>query len=158
MNTIKGDLMSHARFGHFDVIVHGCNCFNNMGAGIAQQIKHYFPKAYYADLNTTKGDVNKLGTYSFAVCDADFALDANAKFVVVNAYTQYNFGGRKVNLDYEALRTVFKTIINDFPGCRIGIPRVGAGYAGGDWEKIKNIIKDELNQNNNDVEITVVEI
>ena len=52
----------------------------------------------------------------------------------------------------------FKTIINDFPGCRIGIPRIGAGYAGGDWEKIKNIIKDELNQNNNDVEITVVEI
>ena len=39
MNIVKGCLIELAVEGNFDVIVHGCNCFNTMGAGIAKQIK-----------------------------------------------------------------------------------------------------------------------
>ena len=35
MNIVKGDLIKSAKEGQFDVIIHGCNCFNTMGAGIA---------------------------------------------------------------------------------------------------------------------------
>lgn len=33
MKYIIGDLLKLADDGQFDVIVHGCNCFNTMGAG-----------------------------------------------------------------------------------------------------------------------------
>ena len=35
MKIIKGNLISLALAGEFEVIIHGCNCFCTMGAGIA---------------------------------------------------------------------------------------------------------------------------
>jgi O-acetyl-ADP-ribose deacetylase (regulator of RNase III) len=35
---VDGDLIKLALKGEFDVIVHGCNCFCQMGAGIAPQM------------------------------------------------------------------------------------------------------------------------
>jgi len=34
MTTIPGDLIALAKAGEFEVIVHGCNCFCTIGAGI----------------------------------------------------------------------------------------------------------------------------
>ena len=39
MKDIEGDLLLLALAGHFDVIVHGCNCQCTMGAGVAKAIK-----------------------------------------------------------------------------------------------------------------------
>lgn len=64
MKVIKGNLIGLALSGEFDVIIHGCNCFHTMGAGIAKQIRQYFPEAYVADLHTGRGDLRKLGSYS----------------------------------------------------------------------------------------------
>ena len=64
MKEVKGDLIELAQAGHFDVITHGCNFFNTMGAGIAPQIKKAFPDAWYADNRTTRGDIMKLGCYT----------------------------------------------------------------------------------------------
>jgi O-acetyl-ADP-ribose deacetylase (regulator of RNase III) len=66
MKMLKGDLLQFAEDGNFDVIIHGCNCFCQMGKGIALTIKNKFPDAYKADLETAKGEKNKLGTYSKA--------------------------------------------------------------------------------------------
>jgi O-acetyl-ADP-ribose deacetylase (regulator of RNase III) len=38
MKTVTGDLLALALCGEFDVIVQGCNCFCQMGAGIALSI------------------------------------------------------------------------------------------------------------------------
>ena len=38
INYVDGDLIKLAKQGRFDVIVHGCNCFCQMGAGIAPQM------------------------------------------------------------------------------------------------------------------------
>ena len=130
MKTIYGDLIEYGKKGTFDVIVHGCNCFHTMGGGIARAIKQEFPEAYKADLLTHKADPSKLGTYSYAKVN---------NLIIVNAYTQYDFGG-KMDVDYEALRTVFKRIAKDFHGLRIGYPKIGAGLAGGDWDVIYPII------------------
>ena len=56
MNIIKGDLIKFALEGNFDIIVHGCNCFHNMGGGIAKQIKQVFPAAYLEDKKSRFGD------------------------------------------------------------------------------------------------------
>ena len=42
MKTIQGNLIHLAQNGEFDLIVHGCNCFCTMGAGIAKGIKAAF--------------------------------------------------------------------------------------------------------------------
>ena len=43
MKVIEGDLIQLALTGEFDVIIHGCNCFCAMVAGIAQSIRSVFP-------------------------------------------------------------------------------------------------------------------
>jgi len=45
LHAIKGNLITLAKKGEFDVIVHGCNCLNVMGAGIAKQIKKTFSRS-----------------------------------------------------------------------------------------------------------------
>lgn len=138
--VVHGDLLELAREGDFDVIVHGCNCLCAMGAGIAKQIRDQCPGAYDADKATKKGDRDKLGTYSCAVVDGD-----HKSYTVVNAYTQYHWKGeRKVLADYDAIQSVFAQIKADFAGQKIGYPKIGAGLAGGDWDRISSIINTEL--------------
>lgn len=139
MKIIKGDLIKLALAGEFDVIVHGCNCFCTMGAGIAKSIRDTFPQAYQADLKTGMGDRHKLGTYSHAHLHID-----NRSLTVVNAYTQFDFAGTPPLVDYNAVKRIFSKIKFDFSTLRIGYPKIGAGLAGGDWEIIRTIINEAL--------------
>ncbi len=139
MKIIKGNLITLALDGHFDVIVHGCNCFCTMGAGIARAIQDEFPEAYAADLATIKGDRNKLGDFSFATVKRN-----EHEITIVNGYTQYQFHGKSLLVDYDAVQRLFQKVKQQFIGKRIGYPKIGAGLAGGDWEKISQIIDHEL--------------
>lgn len=139
MKSVEGDLITLALEGRFDVIVHGCNCFCTMGGGIARVIQEEFPEAYAADLITVKGDRKKLGTFSFAT-----VIRNGREVTIVNGYTQYNFHGAEVLVDYHAVRRLFARIREEFPGKRIGYPKLGAGLAGGDWQIISTIIAEEL--------------
>jgi len=139
MKIIKGDLVQYALEGRFDVIIHGCNCFCTMGAGIAKLIKDSFPEVHQADFITRMGDKKKLGTYSKA------GIKKNGFFfIVVNGYTQYDFDGPGVLVDYNAIQKLFARIKHDFTNLRIGYPKIGAGLAKGDWEMISDIISREL--------------
>lgn len=135
---MEGDLISLAEEGVFDVIIHGCNCLCTMGSGIAKTIKHQYPQVYKVDCETVKGDKSKLGSYSAIV------VGHQSSFVVVNAYTQYGYSRKDIDVDYDAVRKVFALIKQDFSGKRIGYPLIGAGLAGGDWNVIEAIIKQEL--------------
>jgi len=141
MTVITGDLLEFARNGRFDVIVHGCNCQCAMGKGIALAIKENFPEAYAADLATPRGARTKLGTFSSAVIERP-----PARFTIVNAYTQFHWRGAtgEVLADYDAIRSAFCLIKQNFTGRRIGYPKLGAGLARGDWSLISRIIDDAL--------------
>jgi len=139
MKTRQGDLIQLALAGEFDVIVHGCNCHCQMGRGIALTIKEQLPEAYVADCQTPKSDKSKLGTISIAEIKR-----GETQFIVVNAYTQFDWAGNGVKADYHAIRQVMKTIKVKFSGKRIGYPKIGAGLAGGDWDIIYPIICEEL--------------
>jgi len=132
MKYVEGDLVKSA--SDYDVIVHGCNCFCTMGAGIAKTIRDKWPEVYEVDCKTSRGDINKLGTYT--MCDV-------GGVIVVNAYTQYRYTGHKP-VDYDAIKTVMQRIKKDFAGKKIGMPLIGAGLAGGSWSKIESIISEEL--------------
>lgn len=139
MNIIEGDLIALALAGRFDVIVHGCNCFCTMGAGIARVVQDEFPEAYAADLVTVKGDRNKLGDYSFAEVKRE-----QHEITIVNGYTQFHYQGDTVLVDYDAVEKLFTKIKQQFTGKRIGYPKIGAGLAGGDWDRTSRIIDDKL--------------
>lgn len=136
---VEGNLITLALEGSFDVIVHGCNCFCTMGAGIAYTIQKQFPEAYAADLMTNKGDRNKLGFFSSTI-----VTENGRDITIVNGYTQFQHSGPPPLLDYDAVQKLFKRIKKEFSGKRIAYPRIGAGLAGGDWEKIEIIIDQEL--------------
>ena len=116
MKIVQGDLIALALNGHFDVIVHGCNCDCIMGAGIAQSIRKHFPEAYAADAATKVGDSAKLGSYSMAVC-----VRGSIQITVVNGYTQMHPSGSGVLADYHAIRIVMRALKRDFAGRRITI-------------------------------------
>ncbi|MFT5697416.1 MAG: O-acetyl-ADP-ribose deacetylase (regulator of RNase III) [Desulforhopalus sp.] len=137
--VVKGDLIELALQGAFDVIVHGCNCFCTMGAGIARAIQIQFPEAYAADLMTNKGDRNKLGFFSSAT-----VTENGHNITIVNGYTQFQHSGSPPLVDYDAVEGLFRKIKKEFSGKRIGYPKIGAGLAGGDWERIEHIINREL--------------
>ncbi|NMC58330.1 MAG: phosphatase [Candidatus Methanofastidiosa archaeon] len=149
MKEITGNLITLAKEGHFDMIVHGCNCFCTMGSGIAKEIRQEFPGAYAADCKTIKGDRNKLGAFTYYDVVGD-----EVAFRIINAYTQYNYGREEnvIYVDYNAVTNVFKKLNDLYPRYRIGLPKIGAGLAGGDWDKIKNIISETLT----DMDVTIV--
>ena len=139
MKVIEGDLIKLALDGEFDVIVHGCNCFCTMGAGIAKSIKDIFPEAYEADLRTENGSKDKLGSISFATVKR-----GNNEITIVNGYTQYSPGGSGMLVDCDAVHSVMKEVRSKFSGMRIGYPMIGAGLARGDWTIISEIISVQL--------------
>ena len=145
MKEIDGDLVELALQGRFDIIIHGCNCFCTMGAGIARQIKETFPDAYEADKETKYGDRMKLGTFSTGV--------GRNNLLILNAYTQFMYGGT-CDVDYDAVKKVFHTVFRFYAkkNLTFGIPRIGAGLAGGTWDIIKSIIEKEMK----DEDITLV--
>ena len=147
MKETHGDLIALAKDGVFDVIAHGCNCMCTMGAGIAKGIRSTFPAAYDADRETEKGTREKLGTCSFA----EVSVGGNT-LTVVNAYTQFDWRGSGIKVDYDAVRSCTAWIRKTFSGSRIGLPLIGAGLAGGDWEEIRRIISEELA----DEDVTIV--
>lgn len=136
----QGDLIALAKRGDFDVIVHGCNCQNIMGAGIAKQIADKFPEAYHQDTlhHLSLGSINSLGTLSVSKIHLPKNLNPIS---IVNAYTQYKPGK---NLDIAALILCLRKINLAYKGCDIGLPQIGCGIAGGKWKQVKDIIQREL--------------
>lgn len=123
----RGDVFD----GPEKVIIHGCNCFKAMGAGIARQVREKFPQAYAADQQTLWGDKTKLGDFTYA--------EENG-IILVNAYTQYRYTRTDVDVDYDAVRLSMIKICQKFSQTEFAMPKIGAGLAGGDWKVIERIL------------------
>lgn len=168
MKEIEGDLIELGIKGTFDVIVHGCNCMSTMGAGLAPQMA----KAFGCDkfgMEAWGPSPEKLGNIDyehFCIVPGKHTTwslndgknhDNDPELIVVNAYTQLSYGknhtdGVAAPLDYEALTLCFRKMNLVFKGLRIGVPQIGAGLAGGNWNRISHIIESELK----DCDVTIV--
>jgi O-acetyl-ADP-ribose deacetylase (regulator of RNase III) len=122
-----------------------------------------------------RGNINKLGQIDYqhrylwfnhpmakdglavAMGHKTHGQDNVKDLIVVNAYTQYNYGSNHADgvarpLDYEALALCMRKMNKVFVGKHIGLPQIGAGLAGGNWNRIKSIIEQELR----DCKVTIV--
>lgn len=129
LQYIRGNLLT----SDCDVIAHGCNCYNAMTGGIARAIAHMYPGAERADSATERADESQLGSFTYTRGNPS----------VFNLYTQYEPGA---NIDYDAVRGAFKAFYHHLKShnmldLKIGIPKIGAGIAGGDWGRISKIIE-----------------
>ena len=134
MKEVQGNLVTLIEEEAFDVAIHGCNCFNTMNSGVAASLRSAFPEVYETDLKTIRGDRTKLGTYSTV-----YLTNGSS---ILNAYTQYKYSKTKKCVSYEAIFNVFTLIKKELGNLdiRFGIPLIGAGLAGGDWDTIHSII------------------
>lgn len=156
INEVKGDLFTMAKSGDFDVITHGCNCFCKQGAGIALHMNKHFrtndPNLYKLEATKHKGNHNKLGSIEARCYSVLFnQLNNTGKDLwVVNSYTQYNYINPKLHdtqgkpFDYEAFMLCMRKINHRFKGQHVGMPRIGCHLAGGVWERVREIIQQEL--------------
>jgi O-acetyl-ADP-ribose deacetylase (regulator of RNase III) len=144
LQLAKGNLIDMAEQGLFDVIVHGCNCLNTMGSGIAAEIRSRYPAAYDADTaltlklqDDTNSQVQKLGCYTAHLVEGEH------KFLIVNAYTQVMFSPRDVDhFEYASFEVILKKMVQEYGVFKIGFPYIGMGLAGGDKDRIIAMIED----------------
>lgn len=133
MKTVKGDLIQMGKDNEVDIILHGCNCFCTMGAGIAAGIAKQFPDAALADNETLRGDAGKLGTYTIGM---------HGRLTILNVYTQFNTSYHDKDVfDYTAFERALRKIAHRFGKWRIGLPLIGMGLAGGDPKRIMPMIE-----------------
>ena len=133
MKIVTGDLLQMGKDKEFDIIIHGCNCYNTMGAGIAAQVAQQFPDARLADDETVRGDAGKLGTYTIGM---------SGRLVILNCYTQYGISSTGNDVfEYNAFERVLDKIQYRFGKWRIGLPLIGMGLAGGDEGRIVPMIE-----------------
>lgn len=142
----RGNLLA----GPEKVIAHGCNALGIMGAGVAKQIKQTYPKAFevYHQKHAREGLV--LG---------EVVPWVSADRIVLNMITQQAFGNQSgvVYVDYEqGVRKCMRALENSarrhhqakagpfFESPVVAMPKIGAGYAGGDWSIIAAIIEEEV--------------
>lgn len=128
---VKGDLLA----SNLEFIAHGCNCRGVMGGGIAAQIRAKWPNVYevYRLKHRTMG--LELGTI-LPVRTLDGRM-------VINCMTQDGFGTDDMHADYGAIERCIQRMDAQaaaWGAAEIGMPKIGAGLAGGDWDRIEDII------------------
>lgn len=160
---IDGDLVKMFQNGELDVIAHGCNCYATMGAGIALTIGKQFPDAKLADeFSSMKSGPVRLGRLTWTeiqVKNKDFGI-------LFNLYTQLN-PGRDFRMSafkksLEAMKKVIReqfqyydtedNLVFEPSEIKIGLPLIGCGIAGGDW----NLVSKEVKKILSEFDVTIV--
>ena len=138
LEHIKGKLIDLAEQGKFTIVVHGCNCQNVMGSGIAKEIRERYNSAWVADCmydDPTQNRIYKLGNYTSSL--------TSHNFLIINAYTQVHFMPRGIDhFEYESFQIILKKIAATFPTAKVGFPYIGMGLGGGDQDRIIAILEE----------------
>lgn len=132
---IEGDIFK----GKEDVIVHGCNCFCNMGAGIAVQVARYYPGARAAD-DCQCGKKDKLGTYTKWTGQHYFYPERQV--TIINAYTQFIPKASAKPFLYTAFVDVCRAILKNYYDESIAFPLIGACPVERHWKVIAKIMNE----------------
>ena len=151
IKEVYGDLVESFKNGELDAYAHQANSFCRMGRGIAPLLAKAEPKVREADNATEEGSRDKMGTFSMSDTYPN----------IYNVYGQYHWRKYQVvsgrNTDYDALEKGLIAVKENMKaqGYRtLGLPLIGCGLAGGDWEGVVlPMIKKVFDNSNIDVTI-----
>jgi O-acetyl-ADP-ribose deacetylase (regulator of RNase III) len=131
---VTGDLFAN-RF-KARALAHGCNCKGSMGAGIATGFRDRHPAMFAEYRRRCKAQPRE-----FNLGDA-MLWKEEGKPWVFNLATQE--GVWRARASYEAVEAALKSMRGqaDREGVTsIAMPKVGAGYGGLSWEKVREVIE-----------------
>ncbi len=137
VKVVRGDMVLSYKNNELDAYAHQANCFCRMGRGIAPLLAEANPDVRKVDNETLTGCKDKLGDFSVA--------ETKGFPLLFNVYGQYHWRKYKEapnrNTNYEALREGLIKVKewlefdNTYPKT-LGLPLIGCGLAGGDWEGV----------------------
>jgi O-acetyl-ADP-ribose deacetylase (regulator of RNase III) len=69
------------------IIMHGCNCFGKMGAGVALHVRNKYPTAFREYAKVCKGT-----DYSYELLGMVHCIKVTDDLYIANCFTQYHLG------------------------------------------------------------------
>jgi O-acetyl-ADP-ribose deacetylase (regulator of RNase III) len=130
---VAGDLFANAYKAQ--ALAHGCNCQGSMGAGIARGFRERYPAMYEEYRARCKAVPRRFNL-------GDAWLWKDRRPWVFNLGTQEGYW--RARASYEAVEESLRRMrdLADAEGVeRIAIPRIGVGYGGLSWKKVRPIIE-----------------
>ncbi|HSA98453.1 MAG TPA: macro domain-containing protein [Candidatus Nitrosotenuis sp.] len=133
INFVSGNIFLNDH--NVQAFAHGCNCQGVMGAGIAVRFKKEYPEMFNEYRRRCKAKPRQ-----FNVGDAFLWKEKNKPFV-------FNLGTQEApgrHATYQAVEQALANMMSqvDAEGITsIAIPRIGAGYGGLKWEKVRKVIE-----------------
>lgn len=128
---VEGSLLDSSE----PVIAHGCNAQGVMRSGVAKDIRAMYPTAFkdYRTVYELQGNKLHLG---------QVIATRTLERTILNIVSQ-EYYGRNPNVVYVSYDAIEKAIlrINEMGYVRVAFPKIGAGLANGNWERISNIIE-----------------
>jgi O-acetyl-ADP-ribose deacetylase (regulator of RNase III) len=127
LTVVDGNILSYKK----GVIVHQVNNRHVMGAGLALQIRQYYPR-HYSDYMKSQLNLGDL-----------VVTDIDSDLTIVGCVAQDGYGRDRRYTDYDSLRQCLSKIASQYSDKQVYIPYgIGCGLAGGDWNTVENIIKE----------------
>lgn len=131
---VTGDLFAN-RY-HAVAFAHGCNCQGSMGAGIAMGFKQRYPEMYEEYRRRCKAQPRQ-----FNLGDAFLWKEDNNPAVFNLGTQERNWHARA---SYEAIELALQNMkrqAQENSIRTIAMPRIGAGYGGLSWRKVRAIVE-----------------
>lgn len=157
---VNGDILSRNLTGHELIVCQQVNCKGVMGAGLAKKLRIAFPhmyEEYKKKCLSVKNSNELLGEVQIFYA---YGEQNYGDFIIANIFGQDGYGRDRCYTDYDAVRKglkFIKQIATPLPVrtlTTVRIPyRMGCGLAGGNWDKVYQIIKEELVDHGIPVEI-----
>lgn len=147
ITEVVGDVVTAFQLKDINIIAHGCNCQGVMGSGVALAVRDRLSPMYNAYMDRYHSVGLVLGDFSNTFDGVQWGFNLNTQ------YTFGNDGNRHV--DYGAIRNSAKLLVrqvekdihrthyDSIGDLTIGIPKIGAGLGGGDWDTIIGLISKE---------------
>jgi O-acetyl-ADP-ribose deacetylase (regulator of RNase III) len=131
---VTGDLFANRYAAQ--AFAHGCNCQGSMGAGIAKEFRARYPDMFAAYRQRCKAEPRQ-----FNLGAAWLWKDDRSPWVF-NLGTQEQYWRGRASYDAIATALANMRAQADAEGIYvIAMPRIGAGYGGLSWRKVRGIIE-----------------
>ena len=135
------------------IIIHGVNCQQSMGSGVARALYTKYPNVKNNYLHYNKSEVY-LGKIQ--------VIDISDKLHVINCWTQDFYGSNgNVYASPDAIRDCLEKVVNF---CRhaqiydVYSPKIGCGLGGLDWDRDVKPLFEDIETKNLDINFTICEI
>lgn len=148
---VEGNIISALQAGDIDIFAHGVNCMGGFGSGLAAQIAKTMPEVRTKYLQKHEFEGWGLGQTQLVtqnIVDPKSNV-APALRRVLNCATQKSYGRKPLSMPhgmYCNYGAIHEAMYEYHGMCRDanwipGLPLIGCGLAGGDWNVVEKIIE-----------------